>query len=210
MVDSGRGHLCGIYAIVDADATADPLALLDDVLAGGVRLIQCRAKSGVAHELVRAMASRTRARGATLIVNDDLEASLDADGLHVGQEDLVRLDGRILPERLGGRILGISCGTPEEAREAESLGADYVGVGPYAATSSKLDAGPAIGAAGIRAVVAATKLPVAAIGGIGFDDLAAIVASGAAMAAIISAIGRGPDPRANARALVERWAALTP
>jgi thiamine-phosphate pyrophosphorylase len=200
--------LRGIYAIVDPAATNAPLALLEDVLAAGVRLIQLRAKAGVERALLRALHERTRVAGALLLVNDDLEAALEADGLHAGQEDLVRLGATGLRARLAGRVLGISCGLPDEARAAEKLGADYVGTGPFAATASKADAGEAIGAAGVSAVVSATRLPVAAIGGIGLDELAAVAAAGARMAAVISAIAAGPDPRANARALVERWTAV--
>ena len=202
-------RLTGIYAIVDAGATESPLALLDDVLRAGVRLVQYRAKRGVARELVRAMHARTQAAGALLIVNDDLEAALDADGLHAGQEDLAALDARNARERLAGRVLGVSCASPQQARAAERLGADYLGAGPFALTGSKLDAGDAIGEAGVRAVVEATALPVAAIGGIECEQLASVVRSGARMAAVISAIARGPDASANARALVTRWKELT-
>jgi thiamine-phosphate pyrophosphorylase len=201
-------QLTGIYAIVDADAVESPLALADGILGAGVRLVQYRAKRGVDRALVRALHERTRRCGAVLLINDDLEASLDADGLHAGQEDLSRLGAQAIRARLGGRLLGISCATQHEARAAEALGADYLGVGPYHATASKSDAGLAIGAEGVRAVAEATALPVAAIGGIELSDLDAVVRCGAKMAAVISAIARGPDPAANARALVARWASL--
>jgi thiamine-phosphate diphosphorylase len=184
--------------------------LLDAVLAGGVRLVQYRAKRGVERNVVRRMHARTQAAGALLIVNDDPEAALDADGVHVGQEDLALLDARALRGALGSRLLGVSCSTPEEARAAVAAGADYLGVGPFAATRTKDDAGEPIGEAGLRRVVAATELPVAAIGGIDRENLAGVVRAGAAMAAVVSAIARGPDPEANARALVERWSALVP
>ena len=141
------------------------------------------------------MVAATRRVGALLVVNDDLEAALEADGWHAGQQDLAACDAREVRARLGRRLFGISCGVPEEARAAELAGADYVGVGPFAATASKLDAGEAIGELGIRAVVAATDLPVVAIGGIGDDNLAAVARSGAAMAAVISSIALGAQPR---------------
>jgi thiamine-phosphate pyrophosphorylase len=201
-------ELRGIYCIVDENATAAPLELLDDVLAAGVRLVQYRAKRGVLREVVMKMLARTRAAGATLVVNDDLEAALVADGLHLGQEDLASLDRHVLRAQLGTKILGVSCSTVAEAHDAERLGADYLGVGPYAITASKRDAGAPIGASGVNAIVAATRLPVAAIGGIEVSMLDGVVRSGARMAAVISAIARGPDARANARAFVERWDAL--
>jgi thiamine-phosphate pyrophosphorylase len=200
--------LRGIYAIVDASATPDPEALADAVLRAGIRVLQYRAKRGVDRRLVRRLHRRAAAAGGALIVNDDLEAALDADGLHAGQEDLAAL-GSDVRARLGARILGVSCGTPADARAARALGADYLGAGPFATTSTKADAGPPIGAAGIAAIVsAAGDRPVAAIGGIRLADLGAVIAAGATMAAVVSAIAGAHDPEASARALVERWAAL--
>ena len=198
----------GIYGIVDRASSPDALRLLGAMLAGGVRVIQYRAKDGVARDLVRAMHVRTNAVGALLVVNDDLEAAMDADGWHAGQEDLIGLDLVAVRARLGERVLGVSCGVPAEAMAAARAGADYVGTGPFASTTSKLDAGMPIGEAGLRAVVAAVAIPVVAIGGIGPDQLGAVRASGARMAAVISALAASPDPEAAARALVQRWAEL--
>jgi thiamine-phosphate pyrophosphorylase len=200
--------LSGIYAIIDRAATRDPFPLLAAVLSAGVRLVQYRAKAGVDRGVVARMLERTRAAGALLIVNDDLEAALQADGLHVGQEDLAAHDAGALRRRLGARILGISCGTAAEAQRAREVGADYVGAGPFAATETKRDAGPAIGEAGVRAMVAAACVPVAAIGGIGLGNLAVVADTGAAMAAVISAVAEATDPRAAAAALVREWARL--
>ncbi len=202
------GRLTGIYAILDAE-TAPPLALAREVLAAGVRLIQYRAKDGADRPLVRELHALAQAHDAMLVVNDDLEVALEADGLHAGQEDLQRLGAQRVRARLAGKLFGVSCATPLEARAAAALGADYLGAGPLNATASKADAGAAIGAAGLRAVVAATSLPVAAIGGIELVDLERVVASGASMAAVISAIARAPDRAAMARALVARWEMLT-
>jgi len=178
------------------------------VLAAGVRIVQYRNKSGVDHLLVRELRARASRSDAFLIVNDDLEAGLEADGFHAGQEDLARLDPRRVRERLGARLFGVSCGTPAEARSATQAGADYLGVGPFAPTSTKSDAGPPLGEAGLRAVAAASPLPVAAIGGITRSDLPALVRAGARMAAVVSAIARAPDPEAAARELIAAWAEL--
>lgn len=153
------------------------------------------------------MRSRTAAAGAVLIVNDDLEAALEADGLHVGPEDVATLEAESLRARLGERFLGVSCGTPAEVPWARKLGADYLGTGPFAATASKVDAGAPIGARGLAAVVAvAGDLPVAAIGGIGLAELSAVVACGARMAAVISALRDAPGERAGE--LIECWERL--
>lgn len=201
-----RPDFSGIYGIVDLALTPKPLEFCELLLGAGIRIIQYRAKAGVDRTLVRAMHRRTGDAGALLIVNDDLAAAGDADGWHGGQEDLALHEVEVLRASLAGRVFGISCGTAAEARAAEALGADYVGVGPFAATGTKRDAGPAIGAAGVARVVAATRLPVVAIGGIDAANIAAVAASGAAMAAVISAIARAPHPAAAARTLVDRWA----
>ncbi len=205
---AGVVPLRGIYGIVDRAVSNEPLALLDSLLDAGVRVVQYRAKAGVDPRVVRAMHAVTRARGALLIVNDDLACALEADGWHAGQEDLMERDPATIRATLGSRIFGVSCGVPGEALAAERFGADYVGVGPYAATGTKADAGAAIGEAGIRAVVDATRLPVVAIGGIDAGNLAGVARSGASMAAVISAIARAADPAAAARDLIARWDAL--
>jgi thiamine-phosphate diphosphorylase len=203
-------RLRGIYGLVDRGLVADPLDFLVAILTAGVRLVQYRSKLGVDVDLVRRMRARTAAAGAWLIVNDDADAALEADGLHVGQKDLAALDVATLRERLGGRTLGISCTTAQEARVAAALGADYLGVGPFAPTGTKLDAGAPIGEAGLWRVLGATSLPVAAIGGIGLGNLEAVARSGAAMACLAGALVHGGDPYADARALVRRWAQVAP
>ena len=195
----------GIYGIVDrAVCGDDPFRVLDGMLAAGVRVVQYRAKAGVNRDIVRALHARTQSARALLFVNDDLEAALLADGLHVGQEDLADLEAGAFV-RLERRVLGVSCGVADEAIAAVGLGAHYVGVGPYAATASKGDAGDAIGAAGVTAVVRAVGVPVVAIGGIDARNAVAVRAAGAAMGAVISAIGAAADPETAARELVRAW-----
>jgi thiamine-phosphate pyrophosphorylase len=200
----------GIYAIVDAATTPDAESYLDALLRGGIRLVQYRAKNGVERALVRALHVRTRAAGALLIVNDDVEAALEADGLHAGQEDLEALRcAGVTPVRLrallANKLLGVSCGVADEAVRASAGGADYIGTGPFKTTATKADAGAAIGASGLTSVCRATALPVAAIGGIELDDLPAVAAAGARMAAVVSALARAPDPAERARAFVAAW-----
>jgi thiamine-phosphate pyrophosphorylase len=174
-------------------------------LDAGITVVQYRAKRGIDASHVRALREATRESGALLIVNDDCHATIefDADGVHLGPDD-AGFD-RIANVRamLGERLIGASCGTPAEARAAGD--ADYLGVGAVYATASKDDAGLPIGIDGMLAVARATRLPVAAIGGITYDTLADVRASGVAMAAVISAVANAPDPRDAARALVARW-----
>ncbi|MBV9648139.1 MAG: thiamine phosphate synthase [Candidatus Eremiobacteraeota bacterium] len=197
--------LRGIYALVDPALCDDPERTAAALLRGGIRLVQYRSKQSCERAFVRRLHAMTSRSDALLIVNDDVEAAQDADGVHLGQEDIALIPGD-LRRRLGGRLLGISCGVPAEAEAALRLGADYLGVGPFAITSSKVDAGPAIGSAGIASVVAAAGgLPVAAIGGIELDALEEVYASGASMAAVLSALVRVADPEAAAISFVTRW-----
>ncbi len=201
--------LRGIYGIVDTAAVSDALAFADALVRAGIRLLQYRAKAGVDAAILESLCRCAHDHAALIVVNDDFEAALRADGWHVGQKDLAAHDLVKLRARLGARLFGISCGTPEQARAAEAAGADYVGTGPFAATASKADAGTPIGPAGVRAVVGATRLPVVAIGGIGPANLSGVAATGASMAAVISALAQPNDPHAAARELVRLWADCT-
>ncbi|HET7815421.1 MAG TPA: thiamine phosphate synthase [Candidatus Baltobacteraceae bacterium] len=193
--------LTGIYAI------AEDAAVARAALRAGVRIVQYRAKETFdpahAHE-IRAAA---REYGALFILNDrwrEIE-TYDADGVHVGPDDVPFSDLPRVRAAIGTRLLGVSAGTVEEALLASAARADYLGTGSVHATASKADAGAPIGLDGLRAVVRATALPVAAIGGITLADIPGVRASGAAMAAVISAISGASEPYAAAAALVKAW-----
>ncbi len=198
-------RLHGIYCIVNENERV--VALARAALDAGVRIVQYRAKRAMVPEHLRALRDLTRACGALLIVNDDWRAArdCDADGVHLGPDD----DGfsRVAAVRseLGDRLIGLSCGTVEEARVADASDVDYIGVGAVYATASKADAGAPIGVNGLRRVASATALPVAAIGGITAEHLPDVRATGVAMAAVISAIAQAPDARAAAQDLVRAW-----
>jgi thiamine-phosphate pyrophosphorylase len=200
-----NGRFAGIYALIDPAAHAEPVAYLDALLRGGIRLVQIRAKHGIAPDLLDTLVARIRAAGGTAIVNDDVALALRADGVHLGQEDAAELDLASVRAQLGARFVGLSCGTPAEARAVDSAHVDYIGVGPIFATASKADAGGPIGVNGVRVVVEATALPAAAIGGIALAGLARVRETGAAMAAVISALAGAADPETAARALVQGW-----
>lgn len=133
-------RLSGLYVITEP-ALRDPIETAHQVLMAGVRLLQLRDKTATTRELVRVgqeLRALTRQYGARLIVNDRLDVALaiEADGVHLGQDDLpVLLARRIAGERL---LIGVSAETVAEAMEAESAGADYLGVGPMFATSPSL------------------------------------------------------------------------
>lgn len=204
----GRTGDLAVYFIYDLGltGTGDPAPLLEKVLAAGVRAVQFRAKDvpdRTAYHLARAARQVTARHEALLVVNDrlDLALAVEADGLHVGQDDLPAAAARRLwPTGL----LGVSVRTPREARDAEAAGADYVGAGALRSTSTK-DGARVIGLEGLKAVVGATRLPVVAIGGIAVDDLPALRRAGLAGVAVASAIARAADPGHAAAAFLDRW-----
>ncbi len=204
MNDRPTARLRGIYALVDpARGALEPF--VDALLRGGVRLFQVRAKNGIRRDELSRLAERVRRAGGLTIVNDDVALADAVDGVHLGQEDAALHDLQAVRARLGARIIGLSCGTPAEARAAAAAGLDYIGVGPMFPTGSKRDAGSPIGVNGVRAVIRASSLPAAAIGGISAERMPQVRETGAAMAAVISACYAGEDPAAAARALVDAW-----
>jgi len=149
-------------------------------VAAGATVVQLRVKGATTEEVVAAGAG-FRDLGVTFVVNDDLEAALalGADGAHLGQGD----SGAEMA-RAAGLLLGRSASTLEQALEAD---ADYLGVGPVWATPSKEDADPPIGLEGLRAVCAASWVPVVAIGGIDATNAADCIRAGAVGVAVIRA-----------------------
>jgi thiamine-phosphate pyrophosphorylase len=185
----------------------DLLDIVRAAVAGGATLVQLREKEASTREMLdlgRAMLDITRAANVPLIVNDriDVALALDADGVHVGQDDMPADVAR----RLIGpdRILGVSAETVEQAQAAEDSGADYLGVGTVFATPSKADAGAPIGLDGMRAIAQVSSVPLLAIGGITADNAADIRKAGAHGVAVISAIISAPDPQDAARALYQQ------
>lgn len=206
--DALRSRLHGVYALVEP-ARVEPVAFTEALLRGGIRLFQVRAKDGIDPATLLAIVMRVRAAGGLTLINDDARLARLTDGVHLGQEDAAALDLAQLRSALPAAIVGLSCGTPQEARAAGPALIDYVAAGPVFATASKHDAGLPIGIGGTRAVASATPLPCAAIGGIGPATIARVRESGVAMAAVISALACD-DPEAMARELVARWQAAAP
>jgi len=190
----------------------DQVEVIDAAIRGGATMVQLRDKELPTNEqyaLGLRLRDLTRRTGTTLIVNDrvDLALAIEADGVHLGQDDLPPPVARKL---LGpDAILGVSAGNAAEYALVEREGADYLGTGPFATTRSKADAGAAIGGAGIAAVRKLTTLPMVAIGGISAANAAEAMRAGADGVSVISAIVGAPDPEAAARELrriVERAA----
>jgi len=175
-------------------------------LDGGITTVQLRAKGWTDRQLLEAavaLRSLCRDAGALLIVNDRVDIALasGADGVHLGVDDLPVAAARRM---LGpGALVGYSPETDADRQQAERDGADYLGVGPVYGTTTKGDAGAAIGVEGIRQAVAATALPVVGIGGITVETAAAVIEAGAAGVAVVGAIFLAGDPRDAAARLAE-------
>jgi len=149
------------------------------------------------------LAGMVKRSGGLFIVNDhaDIAKAVDADGVHLGQDDLPLEYGRKILGR--DKLIGISTHSVEQAREAEAAGADYIGFGPLFPTKTK-EAGPHQGVEKLRLLRNAVSLPVLAIGGIRPDTLAEVMQAGADGIAVISAVLSAPDPGAAARDLIKR------
>ncbi len=136
------------------------------------------------------------------VINDSVEIALacDADGVHVGQSDIM---GRNIRDLIGpDKILGISAATVETAQAAQAAGADYIGVGAVFTTSTKKDA-TALTMEQLREICEAVNIPVVAIGGIGADNILQLSGSGVDGVAVVSAIYGQSDPGAATRRMLE-------
>ncbi|MFZ5538185.1 MAG: thiamine phosphate synthase [Pseudomonadota bacterium] len=198
----------GVYLLTpDCSDTRRLLAATAAALAAGVRWLQYRNKrADVATRVAQARALRelTRAHGAKLVVNDDVNLALDvhADGVHVGRDDP---DPHARLARAGAAlVVGVSCYDDlARAQAALSAGADYVAFGSVFASPTKPGA--------VRAPLAlltkarAAGMHVVAIGGIGAENIAQVAAAGAHAAALITAVYDAADPAAAARELISRF-----
>ena len=197
-----------LYALLDpAVAGGRPLAELARLVAGHATLVQLRDKHGSTRALVEE-ARRLRAglEPVPFVVNDRVDVALaaEADGVHLGQDDMTAAEARLLLGKTA--IIGLSVKTVAQAREAPLELIDYVAIGGVYATTSKDNTAAPIGIAGLREVVGAVRMrepdfPICAIAGIDAGNAAEVIAAGADGVAVISALSRAPDPRQAAREL---------
>jgi thiamine-phosphate pyrophosphorylase len=175
----------------------DSLIVAEAALEAGAPTLQVRLKTGTdgdRYRLAHAIAERCVAAGATCLVNDraDLAVAVDADGVHVGADDMpIPIVRRIVGP---AALVGGTARNPDVARRLVAEGASYLGVGPTFATASKTGLPDPIGAHGVRAVVEAVDVPVIAIAGITAGTVDEVMATGAWGVAVIGAIADSPDP----------------
>ena len=199
-----RSRLCLITDPGGSDCSAEMLKRVEMALATGVSLVQYRRKQGtdaLRLQEARQLAELCQAHQALLIINDriDLALLVNADGVHLGQDDLPHAAARQLmgPEKLIGR----STHRLAQLEQAQEEGADYLGVGAVYATATKADR-TAAGLGWVRDASASARIPWFAIGGINGDNITEVLAAGASRVAVVSAIMGASDPAAAARQLL--------
>ena len=201
-------RIYGLYTVIDSDCLKgrNIIEVASQVLAGGVKLIQMRDKNSSKKELLTlaiALKKLCVENEALLIINDHLDIALasDADGLHVGQEDLpVKAARAFLPI---DKLIGCSVTSVNEAQKAKEDGADYLACGAIYATSTKPNC-PVVGLDELREIKKAVDMPLVAIGGINIENIPDIFAAGADAAAVISAVVLARSPERAAKEMLER------
>nr|MDF9460339.1 thiamine phosphate synthase [Bacillus pumilus] len=191
-----------VYFIMGtANTSRRPLDVVKEAIQGGITMFQFREKGDGAlqgeekKQLARQLQVLCQEANVPFIVNDDVQLAmdLDADGVHVGQEDTNAEDVR---QKIGNKILGVSTHNLDEVKQAMKDGADYVGMGPVYPTETKKDTRSVQGVSLITEVRRhGLHIPIVGIGGITYDNAAPVIQAGADGISIISAISQSTDPK---------------
>jgi thiamine-phosphate pyrophosphorylase len=194
-----RERVFGLYVIIDPDLTGgrNPMEIARQTLAGGANIIQLRSKTQPDYmmlSLAKEIATLCSAYGALFIVNDrvDIAAISQADGVHLGLEDLSVSEARTILKH--NQIVGCSSHSLEEAHAAKLSLPDYIAVGAMYPTTAKkqpIVGGPPL----LRKIKSSINIPLVAIGGITQKNVGPVVRAGADAICVISAIGLAADPQ---------------
>lgn len=204
-------ELLQVYFIMGSNnCRKDPLQVMKEALDGGITIFQYREKGDGAltgeerYAFAKQLQSLCKEYNVPFIVNDDVELALklDADGVHVGQDD----EGiRTVREKMGDKMIGVSAHTIEEARFAIENGADYLGVGPIFPTNTKKDAKAVQGTEGLRFFrESGIEIPIVGIGGITIENAVSVLEAGADGVSVISAISLADSPYNSTKRLAEQ------
>lgn len=194
------------YLVTDSELSKK--GTLSDVKAAieaGCKIVQYREKAKSTKAMVCEASEIKEICGdkAIFLVNDRIDVALavDADGVHIGQDDMpIKIARKLIgPDKL----IGLSASSLEEAIEAEKAGADYVGLGPIFDTSTKKDAGKGIGSAKIKEVKAAIKIPIVAIGGINRENCESVIQNGADSLVAISSVVCSDDVKKETEIFID-------
>jgi len=182
----------------------DLLDIVQAAVQGGVSVVQLREKTCPTREFVelgRAVSSLLRQTPVPLLINDrvDVALAVGADGVHIGQSDMPYVEARRL---LGpDAIIGLSVESQADARAAEALDVDYLGLSPVFTTPTKTELTKQLGLEGVAGIRRLSRHRLVAIGGIHCENVSAILQSGADGVAVVSAICSAPDPLQAAQGL---------
>ena len=199
-----------LYALIDpAVAGGRTSPALARLIAGHATLVQLRDKhshTGALVEEAKRLREVLEPAGIPLLVNDRVDVALaaQADGVHIGQDDMRPEDARLLLGRTA--IIGLSIQSVEQAEAAPLELIDYVGVGGVYATTTKDNTKPPIGPAGLRRIAEVIRarrpgFPICGIAGITAVNAADVITAGADGVAVISALSLAPDPAQAAQDL---------
>lgn len=196
-----------VYLVTNRDCCLgrDLEEIVLEAVAGGCSLVQLREKdtdTGKFVALARALRKKLKPLGIPLLINDRVDVALaaEADGVHVGQSDMHPMDvRRLIGEKA---LLGLSVDTEEELEIAQSLPVDYLGIGPVFPTDTKKDIkGSVWGVEGLQKAARQSRIPLVGIGGVQLENAQAVVSSGIAGVAVVSAICSAKSPRQAANDL---------
>lgn len=197
-----------LYLVLDPDLCGGPLGMVETAriaVGHGATVVQLRAPNWKKRQWLETAAELKAVLapfGVPLVINDHVDVALavDAEGVHVGQDDMpVDIVRRLIGPQ---KWLGLSVSSPAELAQAPLAGVDYLGIGPVYPTGTKLDAAPACGLDGLAGMVMAANLPVVAIGGIHLGNCQPLLQAGAHGVAVVSAIC-GQDDVAEATRLLQ-------
>jgi thiamine-phosphate pyrophosphorylase len=194
------------YLVTDSGLSKKgTLSDVRETVESGCRIVQYREKDKSTKEMVEEASEIKKICGDKVIflVNDRIDVALavDADGVHIGQDDMpIELAKKLLG---ANKIIGLSVSDTNEAIEAEKSGADYVGLGPIFNTATKKDAGKGIGPLKIREVKDAIKIPVVAIGGINKENCESVIQNGADSLVAISAVVCSDDVKRETKYFID-------
>jgi thiamine-phosphate pyrophosphorylase len=196
----------GYYFITDSKLSrAGNISDVQNAVAAGVAAVQYRRPDASTAELfAEAAVLRKLCRRTLFLVNDrvDIAMAVQADGIHLGQEDLPLPAARKLLGK--GKTISLTVHSVAEARQAEAAGADYLGVSPIYTTQTKAEAGPPAGIQLIQQIKSVVKTPLVAIGGINLANAPEVIRAGADGLCAISAVVSGKDVRAEIEKF-QRW-----
>lgn len=197
-----------LYFVTDESVPTEQLLfIVNEAVKGGVSVVQLREKKSCGksfYEKAFTLKQLLQQYNVPLIINDrvDVALAVNADGVHIGQNDLpLTVVRKIVPSSM---IVGVSVSTVEQAKEAEQNGANYIGVGAVFPTNTKQDA-KVLPEGMIESIVKNVNIPVVAIGGIKINNLSTIAHIGIDGIAVVSGIMHAKNPKDEASAFLNKW-----